>query len=77
MCIDARLQEIEAQLTKSNVLQQVISSLSNSETMQVDQTITAQGEAHSEITNTAQPTLDELSNTVKSVINEERETEEN
>ena len=39
--------------------------------MQIDQSPTDQSEAH--ITNTTQPTSDELSNAVKSVINEEKE----
>ena len=38
--------------------------------MQIDQSPTDQSEAH--ITNTTQPTSDELSNAVKSVINEEK-----
>ena len=39
--------------------------------MQIDQSPTDQSEAH--ITNTTQPPSDELSNAVKSVINEEKE----
>ena len=39
--------------------------------MQINQSPTDQSEAH--ITNTTQPTSDELSNAVKSVINEEKE----
>ena len=70
VCMDARLQKIETQLTKLNGPQQVIPSLSNSETMPVDQTVTDQGGAHTGITNTAQPTSD---NAVKSVISEEKE----
>lgn len=73
MCIDARLQDIETQLTRLSGLQQVAPSLSNSETMQVDQTVTDQGGTHPGVTNTAQPTSNELSNAVKSVINEEKE----
>ena len=75
ICIDARLQGIETQLAELSGLQQVqvpaLSKQSNSENMQIDQSPTDQSEAH--ITNTTQPTSNELSNAVKSVINEEKE----
>ena len=75
ICIDARLQCIETQLAELSGLQRVqvpaLSKQSNSESMQIDKSPTDQSEAH--ITNTTQPTSDELSNAVKSVINEEKE----
>ena len=75
ICIDARLQGIETQFAELSGLQRVqvaaLSKQSNSENMQIDQSPTDQSEAH--ITNITQPTSDELSNTVKSVINEEKE----
>ena len=73
--IDAKLQGIKTQLAELSGLQRVqvpaLSKQSNSENMQIDQSPTDQSEAH--ITNTTQPTSDELSNAVKSVINEEKE----
>ena len=78
ICIHARLQGIETHLDELSGLQRVqvpaLSKQSNSENMQIDQSPTDQSEAH--ITNATQPTSDELSNAVKSVINKEKERNE-